>query len=207
MSRKGAAFLQPNTPQAFVANTTATVNADDVHVSGRLDTVQLDASIVPWREALRRNFGHDAAGSSDGLTEVAVVDAAPVNTYRMKSHHLLQGASEFDWVDRDAVASVLQPRFAPSESDHERQLVSPADLPAADRAAYDQLMALWREQAKARQTAEADAAALAAIPQTAHGTAGAGSAEADDVADAGEATAVSDYLLRAQMALQGVFDA
>jgi len=173
--RKGSAFLQPNTPAAFVTNTTATVGEEDVAAQSRLDTVQLDGSVLGWRAALKAEFGEDAVpgmGGGGGMgyggepEEVAVIDAAPTTEYRMVMNHLLSGHSTFVWEDKDAVQDVLQPAFRglgkPKGVD--AKLVAVHDLPSADKAAFEALIVLWRKRAQesAQRRREVEAAEGAA---------------------------------------------
>jgi hypothetical protein len=134
---------------------------------------------------------------------------------------LLTGHTVFKWQDHDAVGDVLQPAFRREGKGIDGRLVNPYDLPSADRAAYEALMAMWRENAqrRAKEQQQQDATAAADGLDVAEDTVGEPAAHRGPRGEGAVAAAAtvagqsaaptarvtsssSNFLLRAQRALQ-----
>lgn len=158
---KGTGFLHYNTPVNEVKhNTDRVIEAADLKLRTRVETVTVDATIKWWRQGLddfRVSVGAKPL-SNDLEEEAEVLELTEAPTLTMKANHVFQGETTFQYQLRDCVSGVFLPMFykkveeakggsalSEVEQDVDWRFTHKSDLSSSEQAAYDKLVLLFKK--------------------------------------------------------------
>jgi hypothetical protein len=158
---KATGFLHYNTPVNEVKhNTDRVIEAADLKLRSRVETVTVDATIKWWRQGLddfRISVGAKPL-SNDLAEEAEVLELTEAPTLTIKANHVFQGETTFQYQLRDCVSGVFLPMFYKKvdeakgssalsgvEQDVDWRFTHKSDLSSSEQAAYDKLVLLFKK--------------------------------------------------------------